>query len=275
MEENNTSLNQDQVTTEEDGFFDDFTDSDVDTTPGAEESTQETTEETNEATPTTTEEVVDNQPFLTIRYDKEDVPLTREEAISFAQKGKNYDRLYERYDQINGELTRLAQMNGMDVETYMNSLNDTQYRYEVNKELRSLQEKYPETSEEVLNELATERVNARLNNLATEQQNQQQEQADAQTLEIRRQLQLFKEQYPNLEPDKLDMGVYDLVKKGYTLLEAYGIWARLESQKNKPNEDAKAKIDKLNQTNKAKSYGNMVNASDNATDDFMQGWNED
>lgn len=274
MEENNTSLNQDQVTTEEDGFFDDFTDSDTATTPSANETSQETTQETTqEATPTTEE--VDNQPFLTIRYDKEDVPLTREEAISFAQKGKNYDRLYERYDQLNGELSRLAQMNGMDVETYINNLNDTQYRYEVNKELHSLQERYPETSEEVLNELATERVNARLNTIAKEQQTQQQEQADAQTLEIRRQLQLFKEQYPNLEPDKLDTGVYDLVKKGYTLLEAYGIWARIESQKNKPNEDARAKIDNLNQANKTKSYGSMVNASDNTTDDFMQGWNDD
>ena len=34
-----------------------------------------------------------DQPFLTVRYNKQDKPLSREEAATYAQKGMNYDKL--------------------------------------------------------------------------------------------------------------------------------------------------------------------------------------
>ena len=50
-----------------------------------------------EATEQTSEEAdkqpVSQQPFLRIRYNKEDVDLTQDEAIALAQKGKNWEKL--------------------------------------------------------------------------------------------------------------------------------------------------------------------------------------
>ena len=68
-------LNQDQ------GLFDDFTD--VEDTEEVSEPTEAKAEETTE--------VKADEPFLTIRYNKEDKGLTREDAITYAQKGMNYD----------------------------------------------------------------------------------------------------------------------------------------------------------------------------------------
>lgn len=42
--------------------------------------------------------------FLTIRYNKEDMPLSKEEAVVFAQKGMNYDKLSERIKELSARL---------------------------------------------------------------------------------------------------------------------------------------------------------------------------
>lgn len=233
-----------------------------------EETEPQVSEEPTEPTPEVTE------PFLTIRYNKEDVGLSRDEAIELAEKGKNYDKLYGRYNDLNDELSKLARMNDMSVEDYISSLNDTQFRFEVNREMQALMERFPDASEEVLTELAQRNAEARLNTQLSNFNQEKEEQADAQTLEIRRQLGIFREEYPNLEPDKLDRGVYDLVKRGYTLLEAYNKWARQEAERNRPAEEAKAKTAKLNEDNMKKSLGNISSVeSDDSEDAFFEGLN--
>ena len=59
---------------------------------------EETVDEvTAEPTETGTQEVAtEAEPFMTIKYDKEDKPLTREEAIELTQKGMNYGRLEDK-----------------------------------------------------------------------------------------------------------------------------------------------------------------------------------
>ena len=42
--------------------------------------------------------------FLTVRYNKQDKPLSREEAAEYAQKGLNYDKVSERLAQANEKL---------------------------------------------------------------------------------------------------------------------------------------------------------------------------
>lgn len=39
------------------------------------------------------------EPFLSIKYNKDEVPLTKEEAVELAQKGKNYEKAIERAKQ--------------------------------------------------------------------------------------------------------------------------------------------------------------------------------
>lgn len=65
----------------------------------------------------------DSAAFLTVRYNKETLPLTREAAAEYAQKGLNYDKLngrlektqelLEAYDDIDAAAREYAQQSGM------------------------------------------------------------------------------------------------------------------------------------------------------------------
>lgn len=50
-------------------------------------------------------EVAAGEPFVTVRYNKEERPLTKEEAIAYAQKGMNYDKLQGRFKEMAGKLS--------------------------------------------------------------------------------------------------------------------------------------------------------------------------
>lgn len=259
MEEN---LNQDYSTDE--GLFDDF--KEEETTPSEAEDETSNSEET--------EETVSDEPFLQIRYNKEDVGLSKEEAIELAQKGKNYDKLSDKFTQLKSELTKLASRNNMTVDEFMSKMGETVKKVEINKEIKSLKELYPDTNEEVLKELAEQRVTSRFNENEKNAMVKEQEVASAQDQEIRRQLSIFKQEYPNLEPDKLDRSVYELVRNGYTLLEAYNKWVAIEKEKDKPQEEAKVKASELNNQNEKKSYGDTTSVGDPSEDDFLSGWND-
>ena len=151
---------------------------------------------------------------------------------------------------------------------------ETVKKVEINKEIKSLKEQYPDTNEEVLKELAEQRETSRFNENEKNAMVKEQEVASAQDQEIRRQLKIFKQEYPNLEPDKLDKSVYDLVRNGYTLLEAYNKWVAIEKEKSKPQEEAKVKASELNNQNEKKSYGDTTSVGDPSEDDFLSGWND-
>ena len=162
----------------------------------------------------------------------------------------------------------------MTVDEFMSKIGETVKKVEINKEIKSLKELYPDTNEEVLKELAEQRVTSRFNENEKNAMVKEQEVASAQDQEIRRQLSIFKQEYPNLEPDKLDRSVYELVRNGYTLLEAYNKWVAIEKEKSKPQEEAKVKASELNNQNEKKSYGDTTSVGDPSEDDFLSGWND-
>lgn len=272
----NDELNQvqevenDEIVIEADdneNLFDDFEveeDTPVDTTE--EESEQETTEETEEMFEETPQQ--EENPFLKIKFNGEEMSLNEDDARTLAQKGMNYDRFYE-------PIERLARMNGMSVGDYLNKLNETQVQYEVSKEMELLREnpKYDGVSDEVLEEIANNHVLESIGQRDKNYQDEMQGIADAEQEKVQRDIDLFFEEYPefkNKNPDEIDPKVYDYVKKGYTLLEAYNKWAR--EQVNKPQELAKQKVSKLNEENKKKSLGNTTNAGSTDADDFLNGF---
>lgn len=246
-------LNQDQ------GLFDDFTDTDL--VEDAEEEIEPTEAKAEETT-----EVKADEPFLTIRYNKEDKGLTREDAITYAQKGMNYDKLYDNYTNLSNRLNELAGMNDMNLDSYLDSLSNAQKNLAINKEMRSLKETYPGAEDALLREVAERNVNERFANQQTKKQEEARSQEDAQRESLEKQVEIFSSVFPNVRADNLDQRVYDLMGKGYTLLEAYTVV-------NKPKEDARNAIIEKNESNKAKSLGNVGNAEDITKDDFMEGWN--
>lgn len=256
----------------EEGLFDDYEPTSEELAEFNEESLEpqeeteevEETEEQTEETPETAEE-----PYgLKIKFNGEERTLTEEEARTLSQKGLNYDRFYE-------PLERLARMNNMSVGDYINQLNDTQVQYEVEKEKDNLRNdpKYENVDEEILDEIAQSRVNKLMGERDTLYATQAQQQADAEQERAQREIEHFFEEYPEFRekgPESLDPQVFEFVKQGYTLLESYNKFQRMNAQKSQA--ESKAKISKLNEENKKKSLGNTTNAGKVETDDFLSGF---
>ena len=258
------------------GLFDDYVPEE--TTEGTEETVEESTpEETVKETEQVSEETIEepvpdnvDNSFLRVKFNGEERTLTEEEARNLAQKGMNYDRFYE-------PIERLARLNNMTVGEYVNQLNDTQVQYEVSKEMDSLREdpKYANIDDAVLEEIATARVNQNMGERDRNYQSQVQEQADAQQAQAQKEIDKFMEEYPeyrNKGPEALDPKVFDFVKQGYTLLEAYNKFQRETS--NKAQAEAKLKAQQINEANKQKSLGNISNAGEVEKDDFLSGFLE-
>lgn len=257
------NITNDEPVVEDDnaGLFDDYV---------AEDTPAETTEEAETSEPVTEEPTEVTNPFeLKIKYNGEEQILDEETARTLAQKGMNYDRFYE-------PIERLARMNNMSVGDYLNRLNDTQIQYEVSKEVQNLRNnpKYENVSDEVLEEIAHNHV---METIGLQERNFEAEQkgiADAEQAKVQRDIDLFMNEYPefrNKGPEALDPKVFDYVKQGYTLLEAYNKWSR---QQVNPQEIAKQKTSKLNEENKKKSLGNTTNAGSVEADDFLSGFLE-
>jgi len=264
----NEELNQVQI--EDEGFFDDYTEDEVvEETPS---NTQESEVKSEQVEESQVEE--STKPFVQVHYNKELVDLDQDKAIEYAQKGMNYDKVFDKFSNLNGKLEKLASRNGMTVDEYINTITDTQNRYEEQQEFEALKAKYPNDSDELIRELASRNVSNKSYVQAQTQQRQESERANADNAEARRQLDMFMREYPDVDVRKLDQNVINDVNNGYTLLEAYSRWERSEAIKNRPAEEAKAKISKMNEENNKKSLGNTSNAGEVSADDFLSGWND-
>lgn len=243
----------------DDGLFSDWSESDD----------MPVEEETTDAETIAEEETPAEEPFLKIQYDKQEYGLTRDEAKELAEKGKNYDRMRDKYNTLHDQLERLASLNEMSVDDYLGRLNSTQFDYMVNKEFGQLREQYPNDSDDVLREIAESRVNNSLDLRERKAQEQIQNEVDEQQMRVQRDVDKFLEEYPefkNKGPDVIDPQVFELVKKGYTLLEAYNKWSR---------ESPSAVASKLNEENKRRSLGSTSNAGRVEGDDFLNGFFSD
>lgn len=224
--------------------------------------------ESNEPTEPT-EEVEDN-PFLKVKFNGEELSFDEETSRTLAQKGLNYDRFY-------APLERLARLNGMDVGDYIAKLNDTQVQFEVSKEMDNLRNdpKYEGVSDEVLEEIAHNHVVENIGKQDRSYEEQRQGEADAEQARVQRDIDMFMEEYPefkNKGPEALDKKVFDYVKKGYTLLEAYNKWSREQTNAKKPQIEAKQKSAIQNEENRKRSLGNTTNAGNADADDFLSGF---
>ena len=243
----------------EENLFEDF---EVEQTSETDESM---TEEIQPETETQPEEKAETPFGLKVKYNGEEKVLNEDDARTFAQKGMNYDRIYD-------PLQKLARMNGVEVGEYLNRLNDAQINLEVSKEIESLKSnaKYEGVSDEVLEEIARNHVEANFGKLEREYEEQVRGQADAQKAQVQKDIDRFMNEYPEFKdkgPEALDPKVFDYVKQGYSLLEAYNKFLR-----ENPDNLAKEKTSKLNEENKRKSLGNTTNAGNVDSDDFLSGF---
>lgn len=127
---------------------------------------QEEAEETTEAEPTAEaveeepkeQEAAEAEPFLTVRHNKQDRALTKEEAITYAQKGINYDHVAQelksyREGPIGKALRAFADEAGMSVEKYAEMMVQQHEAKAEAEALEKMQEKWPEAPDDLLKEL--------------------------------------------------------------------------------------------------------------------------
>lgn len=287
MEEN--VLNQEQTTAlsenpaeEEEGFFDDYTEDDA--IPASSEDDQTLDSEDSEPDEGTqgseeTQENAQNTPFLTVKFNKESRGLSQEEAIEYAQKGLNYDKIYEGYTSLKegepllAELRRLATINNMSPDDYLANLANVQNEIAIDQEVETLKAKYPNSDENALRELAEKTVNERHAAVSNNELKKQQQEADLRKQEIGRQLDIFHQRYPDVDPQKLDQKVYELMQNGYTLTEAYDANEADKRAAVEKEKISQEKISKKNEENKKKNMGNMTNVGSNEYDAFLDGYN--
>lgn len=222
----------------------------------------EEADDTTEVSENEAEEPVEvPKSFLKVKYNGEDRDLNEDEARTFAQKGMNYDRIYD-------PIERLARMNNLSVGDYINQLNDTQIQFEVSKEVDSMREdpKYEGVSDEILEEIAKSHVMENVSLQDKKYEEQMKNDADAHEKAIQKEVDMFIREYPEFKekgPDGLDPKVFEYTKQGYTLLEAYNKFLRENPSQN---------VSKMNEDNKRRSLGNTTNAGKVETDDFLKGF---
>ena len=264
---------------EEEGLFDDLTEEDLTEYTNEEETSEESIEETETAPQETPSES-----FLTVKYDKQDRGLTKEEAVAYAQKGMNYDRLNEHYAQLNDRfntmndrISKLAKQAGLEPDVYLARLEDAQNNFEVTKRMNDLKATYPEANEGLLKQLAEGQIEKERAIRQAEQQKTLQQSAQAQRGELERQVEHFKELYPDVAIQDIakNEDVLDLMRNGYTLLEAYQVTQAKIAKANAEANAKKQEIIDMNNANKSRSYGNTNNAGDIEADPFLAGLFDD
>mgnify|MGYP000976989774 CR=1 FL=1 len=159
--------------------------------------------DTGEAAPYATEAAAqtDEAPFLTVRYNKQERPLTREAAVEYAQKGLNYDKVSER-------------------------LAETAKKLDEYRELEALARGYAQRR----GLPDTEGVAALRASL----------EEDAQAM-IAAQLKAFMRAFPNENPRELPPAVMDSWKRGVPLTEAYLAYRAAELEKRLKSYEASAR----------------------------------
>lgn len=241
----------------------------------SEETDSEATETPAEAAenPETTEQAAETKPELfDLKFLGETKQYSREEMTALAQKGLNHDRILQQRDELQqfrsanegmvNDLGRIAQQFGMDPATLLASMETNLLRQ---------QGKTQAEAEAIIRANRSER---QLQTYQSQEQAMRQQQMAAQQRQ-QRDIQEFVQKYPGLDPKTIPSSVWMDVRKGDTLVNAYGRYEmqqlKAENQRLQQQIDAKAQNDK----NKNNSLGSMQSgAATPKIDPFLEGFDQ-
>lgn len=241
----------------------------------SEETGSETTETPAEAAenPETTEQTAETRPELfDLKFLGETKQYSREEMTALAQKGLNHDRILQQRDELQqfrsanegmvNDLGRIAQQFGMTPIDLLASMETNLLRQ---------QGKTQAEAEAIIRANKSER---QLQTYQTQEQRMRQQQEEAQQRQ-QRDIQEFVQKYPNMDYKTIPASVWQDVRKGDTLVNAYGRYEmqqlKAENQRLQQQIDAKAQNDK----NKNNSLGSMQSgAATPKIDPFLEGFDQ-
>lgn len=201
-------------------------------------------------------EMADADQYLKIKYMGEDRFLNGEEAVEYAQKGLDYDRIRRKYDALKSFegkenqidfLQRVADFNGCSVEEFMDKI-----------EIGMIQKQKNMTEAEAKVELMKQKL--------PKEKSPQEKLKD----KVRGDFEAFRDSsFGNkINPKDIPSDVWKLYGDGskMTLLEAYLITTKKASEK-------KTRIKQQNEKNKKRSAGSKKKSTGNKKiDPLFEGW---
>ena len=214
-----------------------------------------------------------------LKYNKEVKQYTRQQVTELAQKGLNYDHVTEQRDRLQQEnadlskrlnensgiiemLKTAAEANGKSLPDYLTSIR-------ING-LVSQGLSMETARERVLREDAEQRLHS--------QQKAEEAAASGKREAERRQkedITRFQQKYKDVDPKTIPEEVWNAVRDGELLTDAYGDYQRRELERQLKEAKEKLAIRTKNESNKQKSLGSQSTKQETGKDPFLEGFLSD
>lgn len=286
--------NENEIVVDDDNYdvdlseFEDLTEDDADGNQteaekpeeaSQEQENTESEEEHEDGTPADEQDGA-GEPMFDLKYNKETKQYTRQQVTELAQKGLNYDHVTEQRDRLqqeNADLVRFRDENsgiidtlraaaaaaGKDIPTYLTAIRTN---------LLVAQGVSPETARErILREDAEQRLHS--------QQRAEEAAANGKRSAEQRQkddIARFQQKYSEVDPKSIPQEVWDAVRGGELLTDAYGDYLRRDLARQLKEANEKLAIRAKNESNKQKSLGSLQsNKQETGKDPFLEGFLSD
>ena len=220
------------------------------------------------------------EPMFDLKYNKETKQYTRQQVTELAQKGLNYDHVTEQRDRLQQEiadLTKFRDENSAILDTLRAAAEASgksvpEYLTSIRTNLLVAQGISPETARErILREDAEQRLHSQQKAeeaAANRKRDAEQRQKD----DIAR----FQKKYKDVDPKTIPQEVWEAVRGGELLTDAYGDYQRRELERQLREANEKLAIRAKNESNRQKSLGSLQSTKqETGKDPFLEGFLSD
>lgn len=265
--------------TEDDGDGNQTEPTETEETTKEQESTQGEDEQAHEDT-AADEQPGTEEPMFDLKYNKETKKYTRQQVTELAQKGLNYDHVTEQRDRLQQEiadLTKFRDENSAILDTLRAAAEASgksvpEYLTSIRTNLLVAQGISPETARErILREDAEQRLHSQQKAEEAEA-NRKRDAEQRQKDDIAR----FQKKYKDVDPKTIPQEVWEAVRGGELLTDAYGDYQRRELERQLREANEKLAIRAKNESNRQKSLGSLQSTKqETGKDPFLEGFLSD
>ena len=265
--------------TEDDGDGNQTEPTEPEETAQEQESTQGEDEQAHEDT-AADEQPGTEEPMFDLKYNKETKQYTRQQVTELAQKGLNYDHVTEQRDRLQQEiadLTKFRDENSAILDTLRAAAEASgksvpEYLTSIRTNLLVAQGISPETARErILREDAEQRLHSQQKAEEAEA-NRKRDAEQRQKDDIAR----FQKKYKDVDPKTIPQEVWEAVRGGELLTDAYGDYQRRELERQLREANEKLAIRAKNESNRQKSLGSRQSTKqETGKDPFLDGFLSD
>lgn len=265
--------------TEDDGDGNQTEPTETEETSQEQGSAQGEDEQANEGT-AADEQPGTEEPMFDLKYNKETKQYTRQQVTELAQKGLNYDHVTEQRDRLQQEiadLTKFRDENSAILDTLRAAAEASgksvpEYLTSIRTNLLVAQGISPETARErILREDAEQRLHSQQKAEEAEA-NRKRDAEQRQKDDIAR----FQKKYKDVDPKTIPQEVWEAVRGGELLTDAYGDYQRRELERQLRDANEKLAIRAKNESNRQKSLGSLQSTKqETGKDPFLEGFLSD